>query len=55
MRPPALVSWKQPIERRLLDAAGTRGAVIVSSAVYGDAAATSPASCSLHPATPQAT
>jgi nucleoside-diphosphate-sugar epimerase len=36
MRPPALVSWKQPIERRLLDAAGVRGAVIVSSAVYGD-------------------
>jgi nucleoside-diphosphate-sugar epimerase len=36
MRPPALVSWKQSIERRLLDAAGMRGAVIVSSAVYGD-------------------
>jgi nucleoside-diphosphate-sugar epimerase len=36
MLPPALVSWKQPIERRLLDAAGMRGAVIVSSAVYGD-------------------
>jgi nucleoside-diphosphate-sugar epimerase len=30
------VSWKKPIERRLLDAAGMRGAVIVSSAVYGD-------------------
>jgi nucleoside-diphosphate-sugar epimerase len=36
MRLPALVSWKQPIERRLLDAAGMRGAVIASSAVYGD-------------------
>ena len=36
MRPPALVSWKRPIERRLLDAAGVRAAVIVSSAVYGD-------------------
>jgi len=36
LRPPALVSWKQPIERRLLDAAGMRGAVIVSSAVYGN-------------------
>ena len=36
MRPPALVSWKQPIERRLLDAAGMRGAVIASAAVYGD-------------------
>jgi len=35
MRPPALVSWKPPIERRVLDAAGMRGAVIVSSSAYG--------------------
>jgi nucleoside-diphosphate-sugar epimerase len=33
---PALVSWKEPIERRVLDAAGMRGAVIVSSVAYGD-------------------
>jgi nucleoside-diphosphate-sugar epimerase len=33
---PALVSWKEPIERRVLDAAGLRGAVIVSSVAYGD-------------------
>jgi len=43
MRPPALVSWKQPIERRLLDAAGMRGAVIVSSAVYGNGGGSIPA------------
>ena len=34
--PPALVSWKVPIERRVLDAAGLRGVVIVSSVAYGD-------------------
>jgi nucleoside-diphosphate-sugar epimerase len=33
---PALVAWKEPIERRVLDAAGIRGAVIVSSVAYGD-------------------
>ena len=33
---PAMVSWKEPIERRVLDAAGIRGAVIVSSVAYGD-------------------
>jgi nucleoside-diphosphate-sugar epimerase len=33
---PALVAWKQPIERRVLGAAGMRGAVIVSSTAYGD-------------------
>jgi nucleoside-diphosphate-sugar epimerase len=36
MRPPALVAWKEPIERRVLDAAGMRGAVIVSGSAYGD-------------------
>ena len=36
MRPPALVAWKAPIESRLLDAAGMRGAVIVSGSAYGD-------------------
>jgi nucleoside-diphosphate-sugar epimerase len=33
---PALVSWKDPIERRVLGATGMRGAVIVSSVAYGD-------------------
>jgi nucleoside-diphosphate-sugar epimerase len=33
---PALVSWKQPIERRVLGANGIRGAVIVSGVAYGD-------------------
>lgn len=33
---PALVSWKEPIERRVLGAPGMRGAVIVSSVAYGD-------------------
>jgi len=33
---PPLVSWKEPIERRVLEASGMRGVVIVSSAVYGD-------------------
>jgi nucleoside-diphosphate-sugar epimerase len=34
--PPALVAWKGPIERRVLDAPDMRGVVIVSGAVYGD-------------------
>jgi nucleoside-diphosphate-sugar epimerase len=33
---PAMVAWKEPVERRVLDAAGMRGVVIVSSIVYGD-------------------
>jgi nucleoside-diphosphate-sugar epimerase len=33
---PAMVAWKEPIERRVLDAAGMRGVVIASSVVYGD-------------------
>jgi nucleoside-diphosphate-sugar epimerase len=36
INPPALVAWKVPIERRILDAAGMRGVVIVSSTAYGD-------------------
>ncbi len=35
--PPALVAWKEPIERRVLGASGMRGAVIISSTAYGDA------------------
>jgi len=33
---PALVAWKEPIERRIVEAIGMRGVVIVSSVVYGD-------------------
>ena len=33
---PALVAWREPIERRLLDERGMRGIVIVSSTAYGD-------------------
>jgi nucleoside-diphosphate-sugar epimerase len=33
---PPLVAWKEPIERRVLDATDMRGVVIVSSAAYGD-------------------
>ena len=33
---PPLVAWKEPIERRVLGAAGMRGAVIVSGVAYGD-------------------
>jgi nucleoside-diphosphate-sugar epimerase len=34
--PPALVAWKEPIERRLLGARDMRGVVVVSSLAYGD-------------------
>ena len=33
---PAMVEWREPIEHRVLDAAGMRGVVIVSSVAYGD-------------------
>jgi len=33
---PALVAWKEPIERRVLGAGGMRGAVLISSTAYGD-------------------
>jgi len=33
---PAMVAWREPIERRLLDEKGMRGIVIVSSTAYGD-------------------
>ena len=35
-RAPALVAWKEPIERRALGATGLRGVVLVSSVAYGD-------------------
>ena len=46
---PAMVSWKAPIERRVLDARGMRGVVIVSSVAYGDGGEESLASSSLSP------
>jgi nucleoside-diphosphate-sugar epimerase len=33
---PAMVAWKEPIQRRVLDANDMRGIVIVSSVAYGD-------------------
>ncbi|HWG63141.1 MAG TPA: hypothetical protein VG253_15690 [Streptosporangiaceae bacterium] len=36
LRAPALVSWKEPIERRVLGATGMRRVVIVASTAYGD-------------------
>jgi nucleoside-diphosphate-sugar epimerase len=33
---PALVSWREPIERRVLDTSGMRGLVITSGVAYGD-------------------
>lgn len=36
VKPPALVAWKEPIERRVLGAPGLRGVVIVSGTAYGD-------------------
>ena len=33
---PALVAWKEPIERRVLGAKDMRGVVVVSSLAYGD-------------------
>jgi nucleoside-diphosphate-sugar epimerase len=35
-RAPAMVAWKEPIQRRVLSAAGMRGTVIVSAVAYGD-------------------
>jgi nucleoside-diphosphate-sugar epimerase len=34
--PPAMVAWREPIEKRVLDASGMRGVVIVSGVAYGD-------------------
>lgn len=33
---PAMVAWRDPIGRRMLDTAGVRGIVIVASTAYGD-------------------
>ena len=52
---PALVSWREPIERRVLEAEGMRGVVIVSGVAYGDGAGASPGFSSAHPETMPAT
>jgi nucleoside-diphosphate-sugar epimerase len=36
IKAPPMVAWKEPIEQRVLDTAGMRGVVIVSSVAYGD-------------------
>jgi nucleoside-diphosphate-sugar epimerase len=36
IKAPAMVAWREPIEGRVLDTAGMRGVVIVSSVAYGD-------------------
>jgi nucleoside-diphosphate-sugar epimerase len=36
IKAPAMVAWKEPIERRVVDAAGMRGVVIVAGVAYGD-------------------
>ena len=36
LNPPALVAWKEPIERRVLGAKDMRGVVVVSGVAYGD-------------------
>jgi nucleoside-diphosphate-sugar epimerase len=36
IKAPAIVAWKEPIERRVLDAPGMRGVVILSGTAYGD-------------------
>ena len=34
--PPQMVLWREPIERRMLDAGGMRGVIMMSSVAYGD-------------------
>jgi len=36
IKAPAMVGYREPIDRRVLDAAGMRGVVVVSSVAYGD-------------------
>jgi nucleoside-diphosphate-sugar epimerase len=36
IKAPAMVAWKEPIERRVLDAADMRGVVITAGVAYGD-------------------
>jgi uncharacterized protein YbjT (DUF2867 family) len=53
--PPAMVAWRGPIERRVLDASGMRGVVIVSGVAYGDGGEGCRGSCSARPETTPAT
>jgi nucleoside-diphosphate-sugar epimerase len=39
---PALVAWKEPLQRRLFSEQGMRGAVVNSSVVYGDGGGNAP-------------
>jgi nucleoside-diphosphate-sugar epimerase len=43
LKPPALVAWKEAIERRILDVPDVRGVVIASSVAYGDGGGVIPA------------
>jgi len=52
---PALVAWKEPIERRILDATDMRGVVIVSGVAYGDGGGALPGCFSVHRETSSAT
>lgn len=36
VKAPAMVAWKEPIDRRVVDAAGMRGVVITPGVAYGD-------------------
>ncbi len=36
IKAPAMVAWKEPIERRVLDVPGMRGVVILAGTAYGD-------------------
>lgn len=36
IKAPPIVAWKEPIERRVLDAPGMRGVVVLSGTAYGD-------------------
>ena len=49
VRAPALVAWKEPIERRVLGAGEMRGVVIVSGVAYGDGGGGYPGCSSGHP------
>jgi nucleoside-diphosphate-sugar epimerase len=48
---PALVAWKEPIERRVLGATGMRAVVVVSSTAYGDGGGAIPRALLASPAT----
>ena len=52
---PALVAWRDPIERRVLAAEDMRGVVITSGVAYGDSGGGVPGLCSVHRETTTAT